>query len=240
MRQLIYFLICLWIYGWTVASNPSVTEKSLSYRVTSYSGFNFVRPLSSVQMIRNWSWTHSQQLFDSGYKFVINWWYFTRNSSWLFLPAWKLNIWNIWLASTVNSNLDRNLWVTLLFNWKTQIRSISKSDLVLPQSDTTSFYVWPLLIQSWFINTWVNTKISHWLKPAERTFIVIDRNQKVVFGSYTWKITLPALVSGVIDSQLFTWAFHVVNLDWGSSTSIRTNKIKFGTRSKLPWWFGVR
>lgn len=219
---------------------PRLTERNVSYRVTSYSGLTFVRPLSNIWMIWNDSGTRATSLIDSWYKFVINWWYFTWNKSWTFIPAWKLQIWGTWIASTVNSNLDKNLWVTVLFDRKTQKRWIDRKDLVIPKPNVASFYVWPLLIQSWVVNTWVFVKTSHWLKPAERTFIVIDRNQNVVFGVSTWKITLPSLMSWIVESRLFTWQYHVVNLDWWSSTSIRTQKTSFGTRNRLPWWFGVR
>ena len=141
--------------------------------------------------------------------------------------------------SIANSNLDKNLGVTLFHNIVTNKRSIDRTDLVIPKPWITSFYAWPLLIQSGIMQTGIFRRLSHRARPTQRTFIVIDRSQDIVFGITTWSMTLPQIMSIITGSQLFMWAYHVINIDGWSSTAFKSQRFQFGSKKILPWWFVV-
>ena len=229
-------IVLLLLCATASATWPRLVENTLSYRTTAVSWLLLIRPLKPALLF--FDSTGSRMSRRSDFSFVINWWYFGRLWN-RFMPAWKLNIGRNAYQSIANSNLDKNLGVTIYHNTVTNKRTIDRTDLVIPKPWITSFYVWPLLIHSWVVQTEIYRRLSHRARPTQRTFIIIDASQSVIFWVTMWSLTLPQIVRIITWSQLFTWSYHVINIDWWSSTAFRTQQFQFGIQKRLPRWFVV-
>lgn len=158
-----------------------------------------------------------------------------------FQPAGRLVIyqglkeWPIIIPSTVDPDLDPNLAVRVGYNAVSNTVSLSKYKKIIRG---TRFYSWPMIVSGGVVNPLLTQPISHRARRHYRTFLIQRANEKAVFGITTQRMTLTDL--GTRLTNLFApETISVVNLDGGSSTSLRHSSYTFNAVKTLPSFFGM-
>ncbi len=226
--------------------HPYYRESKWSYDLYMSSGVYLFALKSTIQPIWNASGTNARKL-QSDYKFdlVTNGGYFTyhgpTNS---FQPAGRIvdgiRVIRSMVKEFFSKWLDKNLAVTLIYRNKSNTVELSHNDIVVPTTGIWARYTGPQIIQSGQILTDITANISHRQRKATRTFLIIDMNGKPhLWVTIEW-YTLPALAAKIQEMKVFYWKYHVVNMDWWSSTALAAGTRYWNSRSRLPWFFGVK
>ena len=258
---IIAFLMMLWwityaydpvidVSSWakvnTTIKHPLYRESMWSYDLYISSGV-YLRVLNTwLTIIRSEQGSNARTIqSNNSFDLTVNGGYFTYDSQKnTFMPAGRiidgLRVIRSMVKEFFSSWLDKNLAVTVTYDRKSNIVTVSHNDLVIPTTGIYARYTWPQIIQSGQIMTGINNKISHRQRRATRTFMIIDKDGNPhLWVTITW-YTLPALAQKIKDMKVFYGSYHVINMDGGSSTSFAAGTRYRSSRKRLPWFFGVK
>lgn len=181
---------------------------------------------------------------EHSYSAAINASYFGRHQDGTFFPA-GVRFDNGFLVSeqTVPQK-DINLQVLGYYNNGTLTFSDNNSTnltSLTPNTPGTYFNAGPWLVKGGKINPDIVRSRSHRQSQTYRTAILQRANGDIYFLVSTQKIDLPQFIVFVYKAKLVDTneKFNLVNLDGGSSTSLRSPKLKFNSSKKLPLFIGI-
>lgn len=117
-------------------------------------------------------------------------------------------------------------------------------DLSTISSTTPGLYfnAGPWLVKSGKVNPDIIKSRSHRQSKTYRTAILRKADKNIYFLVATAKIDLPQFIVFAYKSNLIQndEKFDLVNLDGGSSTSLRSPKEKFNAKKTLPLFIGIK
>ncbi len=188
-------------------------------------------------------WVSAQQLMreHTGIRAVLNasyfgWWERSFVPAGLFMSGW------VQISPFVPPSMDRNLGVLMRWSpWHTpELIDIGDSidRLVLTWNVVQ---IWPRLIQDGQINPVLTDSYSHRKRRTRRTFLI----QHTIHGKTTtivWLTKNPVSLDQLarVIQQMCIGTCQAVNLDGGSSTSMRTQTYGFRSTRRLPLRFLIR
>lgn len=229
---------------WKIYINTKSVQKKTDVKGNVYSFYK--TPAISVIQPKSFSFLFQQQ-GTSAFSLVrngdcsaaLNGTYFGNNPDKTFFPAGIWYAFGSLLSPIYKPAKDPNLKVLL---WSDG-QKISFSD-----NDTFDFSwafarggdrIWylntgPRLVRDGKINYNVVDMTSHWQRKTTRSGIITNPDWSVYFLISTQNISLPQFVSFAYASGLGTGAFQFVNIDGGSSSSLKTPYGSFGANKILP------
>ncbi len=104
------------------------------------------------------------------------------------------------------------------------------------------FNAGPWLVKDGSINPDIVKSRSHRQSKTYRTAILRKNDGQIYFLIATAKIDLPQFIVFTYQSNLIKKGekFDLVNLDGGSSTSLRSPKLKYNATKRLPLFIGIK
>jgi uncharacterized protein YigE (DUF2233 family) len=151
----------------------------------------------------------------------------------LFMSGW------VQISPFVPPSLDANLGVLMRWNhWQTpELIDIGDSiDRLVLTGNVVQ--IWPRLIQDGTINPVLTTSYSHRQRRTRRTFLMqqtINGVTRTIIGISRNRVTLDELAQEI--QTLCTSSCQAVNLDGGSSSSLKTQYYQFRAHRYLPLRF---
>lgn len=251
---IIFFVsIVVVLFGYAPQANASVGRVYINTKTVSVDtggdGSKYIRyktPEITIIQPKKFSfifqteWSSAYSLVRNGQCVAaLNGTYFGRNDNKTFFPAGIRYAFGSLLSPIYQPATDPNLKVLLWSDWQ---------KILFTDNDTFDFRA-ELLGQpqrSWYLNTWpwlvrdgkINHSVvdftSHWQRSATRSWILVHEDGSISFLIATQPITLPQFVTFVYTSWLGSWKFQFVNIDGGSSTSLRTPYNSYYSQKLLP------
>ena len=184
---------------------------------------------SSRELTFSAQWSTAPQLHakQASWTVLINAWYFWRDSRWFF-PAGQFSM-DPTVIDKSHCERDANLCGYIFTDWL----SIHEN-LTFTKEPTIA--AWPVMMLNGVVNKAIQQKTSHRTRKTFRTILIQTKNWPV-FIVTKGQFALDRLLAYSV--KAFGRDISVINLDGGSSTTIRTDNPLFqhnGTR-RLPTFF---
>ena len=178
------------------------------------------------------------------YDVTINASYFGWYGDGTYFPAWVRYDNGFLITPQTIPQKDINLQVLVYANnWSLQFFDNNTHDLSSITQSTPWMYfnAWPWLVKQGKINSEIVRSRSHRQSKTYRTAILRKSDGSIYFLIATQKIDLPQFIVFAYKSAIVQKndSFDLVNLDWGSSTAIRSPKLQFNAKKKLPLFIGI-
>ena len=229
---------------WKIYINAKSVQKKIDAKGNVYSFYktpsiSVIQPKQFSFLFQQQGTTASNLVRNGECSAALNGTYFGRNLDKTFFPAGIWYAFGSLLTSIYKPAKDPNLKVLLWSDGK----KISFFD-----NDTFDFsgtfargwdWTWylntgPWLVRDGKINYNVVDFTSHWQKKTTRSGIVTNPDGSVYFIVSTQNISLPQFVSFAYASGIGTGAFQFVNIDGGSSSTLKTPFTSFKPNKNLP------
>ncbi len=235
MRKLLLTLIALWL---TILPTHASTLRKFLYPSTQIwwttivldrlKGIYIIKP-STRELTFSAQWSTAPQLYakHDSWTVLINAWYFWRDNNWFF-PAGHYSM-DPTLVDQSHCERDANLC------WYIYTDSLSiHENLTITKEPTIA--AWPMMMYNGVVNKTIQQKTSHRQRKTYRTLLVQTKNWPI-FIVTKGQFALDRLLAYTVNA--FSRDISVINLDGGSSTTIRTDNPLFqhNGQRRLPTFF---
>ncbi len=229
---------------WKIYINTKSVQKKIDKKGNSYAFYktpsiSVIQPKQFSFLFYPYGTTAGSLVRNGECSTALNGTYFWRNPDKTFFPAGIWYAFGSLLTPIYKPATDPNLQVLLWSDGK-KISFFDNNTFdfsgAFARGGDWIWYLnsWPWLVRDGKINYSVVDFTSHWQKKTTRSGIVTNPDGSVYFVVSTQNISLPQFVTFVFTSGIWTGAFQFVNIDGGSSSSLKTPFTTFKSNQNLP------